>query len=183
MFLTIILITAVACLLAIYLWTINNRYDYFKRRGIPVPPYRFFFGHYKELWSTQSFSKQLQTWTRQYGSIYGLFEGSRPLYVVSDVNFLEEVYIKQFSSFNTRRLSLLIRRVIGHRIHLFRANGPTWRRHRHVINPTFSSAKLKLMTPLIDGCIEAMLKKLPEKNTEINIYELYKRMTMDVICE
>jgi hypothetical protein len=55
MLLTIILITAIVCLLALYLWTINNRYDYFKRRGIPVPPYRFFFGHYKELWSTQSF--------------------------------------------------------------------------------------------------------------------------------
>ncbi|CAF4163064.1 unnamed protein product, partial [Rotaria sordida] len=55
-----------------------------------------------------------------------------------------------------------------------------------VINPTFSCGKLKLMMPLVNQCIEAMLNKLSDiindKNTEINIYQLYKRMTMDVIC-
>jgi hypothetical protein len=42
------------------------------------------------------------------------------------------------------------------------------------------------MSPLVNGFIEAMLNKVSEitcdKNTEINIYELYKRLTMDVIC-
>jgi cytochrome P450 len=70
---------------------------------------------------------------------------------------------------------------------IFRATGATWRRQRHVINPTFSSAKLKLMSPLVNGCIEAMLNKVSQvadsEDKEINIYELYKRMTMDVICK
>jgi hypothetical protein len=42
------------------------------------------------------------------------------------------------------------------------------------------------MSPLVNGFIEAMLNKVSkitcDKNTEINIYELYKRLTMDVIC-
>jgi hypothetical protein len=49
------------------------------------------------------FSSQIQAWTRQFGPIYGLFEGTRPMYVVSDVDFLQEVFIKQFSSFHSRR--------------------------------------------------------------------------------
>ncbi len=43
------------------------------------------------------------------------------------------------------------------------------------------------MSSLVNGCIEAMLNKVAQtadsKDKEINIYELYKRMTMDVICK
>jgi len=60
MVLTAVLISAVVCLIAVYLWTINSSYNYFQRHGIPGPPHRFFFGHYKTLWSTKSFSKLLQ---------------------------------------------------------------------------------------------------------------------------
>jgi cytochrome P450 family 13 len=187
MIITVSLFTCVVCLIAAYIWVIHSSYDYFKRHGIPGPPHRFFFGHFKDLWAASSFSKQIQTWTKQYGSIYGLFEGTRPMYVVSDVDFLQEVYIKQFSSFHSRRLPIILRLQTGNKIHVLGATGARWRRQRHVINPTFSTGKLKLMSPLVNESIEAMLTKLTEivhnKNTEINIYELYKRMTMDVICK
>jgi cytochrome P450 len=187
MILTFALFTIVICLIIAYLWTVHNCYDYFKRHGIPGPPHRFFFGHYKDLWSAKSFSKQLQQWTCQYGSIYGLFAGTRPMYVVSDVDFLQEVYIKQFSSFHSRSLPKIFRIENDGKVHLFRASGARWRRQRHVINPTFSSAKLKLMSPLVNGCIEAMIDKVSQmtnsEDKEINIYELYKRLTMDVICK
>ncbi|CAF0791603.1 unnamed protein product [Rotaria sordida] len=186
MLLTIALITIVVYLITVCLWTINNRYNYFKRLNIPGPPYHFFFGHYKILWSTKSFSKQIQEWTRQYGSVYGLFMGRRPMYVVSDVDFLQEIYIKQFSSFHSREIPRIFRIETDGKIHLFRATGERWRRQRHVINPTFSSAKLKLMSSLVNECIEAMLNKISQitdgEQKEINIYELYKRLTMDVIC-
>ncbi|CAF3553223.1 unnamed protein product [Rotaria socialis] len=69
---------------------------------------------------------------------------------------------------------------------LFIGTTPIWRRQRHATNPTFSSAKLKLMSPLVSGRIEAMLNKISTMTTtqhkEINMYELYKRLTMDVIC-
>jgi cytochrome P450 len=187
MLVTIILITAIVCLIAACWWTINSRYDYFKRHHIPGPSPRFFYGHLKEFWSTNTYSKQLQEWTRQYGSIYGLFEGTRPMYVVSDVDFLQEVYIKQFSSFHSRSFPKILQGNNNKKVHLFKATGPKWRRQRHVINPTFSAAKLKLMSPLVNGCVITMLKKVSDiasdKRQDINIYNLYKRMTMDVICE
>jgi len=188
MVLTLILITSAIVLFTLYLWTINKRYNHFKHRNIPTPPHQFFYGHYKELWSTNAFSKQLQQWTRQYGSIYGLYEGTRPMYVVSDVDFLQEVYIKQFSSFHSRSMPRLMQgNNNSTKVHLFRATGAKWRRQRHVINPTFSTAKLKLMSPLVNRSIQSMLNKTSETtsndNQEINIYTLYKRMTMDVICK
>ena len=69
---------------------------------------------------------------------------------------------------------------------VFSLSGAPWRRHRHVINPTFSAAKLKLMSPLINGCISNVMEKLADhvkNDNEFNIYLYYKRMTMDVICK
>ena len=66
------------------------------------------------------------------------------------------------------------------------SSGAKWKRQRHVINPTFSAAKLKTMSPLINGCITDLMGKLTthvKNNEEFNIYSYYKRMTMDVICE
>lgn len=184
MFVTVTLLVTLAFFLVIFIWKLKSHYDYFKCRNIPGPPPTLFFGHYLTLWNTRSYSCQIQEWTRQYGSIYGLFEGTRPMYVVSDVEFLQEVFIKQFSSFDSRRTNFLNKNVLDKGSHLFSAEGDQWRRQRHIINPTFTTGKLKTMTPLMNKCIESMMVKVGEMNgEEFNIYAIYKRLTMDVICE
>ncbi|CAF4386658.1 unnamed protein product, partial [Rotaria sordida] len=90
-------------LLVIYIWILKSRYKYFVRRNIPGPPPQFFFGNLLQLWNTPLSFTQIGEWTRLYGPIYGIFEGPNPMYIVSDVDFLHEVYIKQFSSFHSRR--------------------------------------------------------------------------------
>ena len=185
MCLTTILLTCFICCVAAYFFTLKSRYSYFHLRGISGPPPLFFFGHFRTIWSVDSYSRLLQSWTRQFGPIYGLFEGTRPLYVVSDVNFLQEVLVKQFSSFHSLPTPFLLR--MSKARPLISADIARWRCQRHVMNPTFSAAKLKLMTPLIDRCIQSFMEKLSninnEKPNEFNIYLLYKRLTMDVMCE
>ena len=67
------------------------------------------------------------------------------------------------------------------------ADMAAWRRQRRVINPAFSAAKLKTMTPSFQRCIGSFMNKLSAMNNEeaneFNIYLLYKRLTMDVICK
>lgn len=183
----IVFATLFICLLTViylYLRALNNRYSYFQQREIPSPPYRFFFGHYKTIWSVPLLTHQFRAWTRQFGSIYGLFEGTRPLYVVSDVEFLQEVFIKQFSSFHSRRIPFILRKSIGNNVHVLAAEGAKWHRQRQILNPAFSSAKLKQMSSKIHECVDSLMKKLDENcEQQLNIYLLYKRLTMDVICK
>ena len=186
MILTIILLTITISLIIGYIWTLNSRYNYFKKRGLSGPPPTFFFGHYRILWSLPDLSKQLRRWTQQYGSIYGLFEGTRPLYIVSDVNFLNEVFVKQFDLFQSRSVPFLMKEVRDHQVHMFGASGQTWRRQRRVISPTFSAAKLRSMSPLVSHGIQSLMNKLKnieEKGEQFNIYDMYRRLTMDVICK
>jgi cytochrome P450 len=81
------------------------------------------------------------------------------MYVVSDVDFLQEIYIKQFASFHSRRVPFIMKQVAGQKTHLLAAHGATWCRQRHVINPTFSTTKLKLMSPLVNHCIQNLMNK------------------------
>ena len=180
MFLVIILV-----LIGTYIWTsVSRRYEYFDRHGIPGPPPQFLFGHLRTLWKVPFYSRQLQEWTRQYGSIYGLYEGTRPLYVVSDVDFLQQVYITQFSSFHSRRSAFITR--LSESSHLFASKGERWRLQRHVINPSFSAAKLKGLSMLVIDCVEIFMSKLSEmdmdvEERELDIYPLYNRFMLDVI--
>jgi len=97
---------------------------------------------------------------------------------------LQEIFIKQFSTFHSRRTNFFTNILETKGASLFTAHANQWRRQRHVINPTFTTLKLKTMVPLINKCIESMIVKLNEMNgSEFNIYALYKRLTMDVICE
>lgn len=53
---------------------------------------------------------------------------------------------------------------------------------RLIMNPTFSSAKIKEMGPLIVKCIDRLTVLLDNKNdVEINITNYLKRFTMDTI--
>lgn len=184
MLITITLLVTSICILISYCWILKSRYEYFKRRTIPGPLPHFFFGHYLTLWNVPSFPRQIYQWTRQFGPIYGLFEGTRPVYVVSDLDFLQEVFIKQFTTFHSRRTNFFTHTLKSKGVNLFTASADQWRRQRHVINPTFTTMKLKTMVPLMNRCIDSMLMKIEEiSGDELNIYTLYKRLTMDVICK
>ena len=142
--LPVILLFVFVALLTSYFFLLQQRYQYFNQRGIPTPPFQYFFGHVRKLWSVASYHRQLENWTKQYGKIYGLCEGAVPIFVVSDPDFLQEVFVKQFSVFSARKANLLDNVTSD----LFSTSGQKWRRQRHLINPTFTASKLKTMSPL-----------------------------------
>ena len=98
LFLTLILLLVCIGLIVYYL-LLRQRYQYFSLRGIPTPSFQFFYGHLKTLWNAASYHRQLESWTKQYGKIYGIYEGSLPIFVVSAPDFLQEVFVKQFVVF------------------------------------------------------------------------------------
>jgi cytochrome P450 len=182
--LPIVFIFIILCLVG---YLIYNRFCYFSNRSIPCPPISsILFGHLSDLWAAKSYSEQLHKWTHQYGSVYGLFEGTRPVYVISDIKFIEEIFITQFARFYSRRTSL-INRVLGiERLNVLSANiSQLWKKQRKILNPTFSGAKMRRLFPTVETCVHIFIERLrlTTNGSIINIYEIYKRLSMDVICK
>jgi len=185
MFILPILLIGIILFLAACL--LYDRFHYFSNRSIPCPPISsIIFGHLSDLWSAKSYSGQLHKWTQQYGSMYGLFEGTRPVYVTSDIKFMQEILITQFTRFHARRMSLANRILGKEHFNVLSANtAQLWKKQRKILNPTFSGAKMKRLLPTIETCINIFIERLSltMNGTIINIYEIYKRLTMDVICK
>ncbi|CAF1516225.1 unnamed protein product [Rotaria sp. Silwood1] len=181
--LTGILVGILFILIVSYGWHVHRAYSFFTRLNIPGPPPRFFFGNLLEILETKRLSLKIQEWTKKYGRIFGYFEGHTPILVVSDPDILQDIFIKSFSSFPSRR-DFPFEDPQAKNVHLFTAHSLRWKRQRFVINPTFSSLKLKQMSPLINRCINSFMEKLAEQHRcdqPFDIYALFKRFTMDTI--
>jgi len=181
--LTGILISILLVVIVAYLWHIRKIYNFFNRLNIPGPPPTFFFGNFADLAKTKRISVLIQQWTEKYGRVFGYFEGHTPILVVSDPDILQDIFIKSFSNFHSHR-ALPLENRHGKDVHIFSASGLRWKRQRFVINPTFSSAKLKQMTPLIHHSINIFMIKMSEeykRNEPFDIYAYFKRFTMDTI--
>lgn len=182
MFLTFALL---AFVFSLYLLHVHRCYSFFRVQGIDGPRPRFFIGNLDDFTRTKRISISIHNWTRQFGRIFGYFEGHTPVLVVSHPDVLEEIFIKNFSKFHSRRQFPLEDRSTKKGVHLFSATGDHWRRQRSILNPTFSPMKIKRMFPMIDDCVRKFLSKInercPTESCEIEIYQFYKSLTMDLI--
>lgn len=65
---------------------------------------KFLLGNFKELVGNGLSSFDIEIF-KKYGKTVGYFEGTRPVIVTKDVNFLKSVMVKDFSHFVNRRVS------------------------------------------------------------------------------
>ena len=182
-FLTGILIALLIIVVLAYLWHIRKVYDFFIRLNIPGPPPMLFFGNFLEITKTRGTSIAIKQWGDKYGHIFGYFEGHTPILVVSDPDVLQDVFVKSFSKFHSRRANPIVNQQ-AKEVSLFNAIGLRWKRQRFVLNPTFSSAKLKQMSPLINRSIDMLMTKMNDQHDSgepFDIYTYFKRFTMDTI--
>jgi cytochrome P450 len=183
MLFTGILVALLCVVVNAYLWHIRKAYDFFIRLNIPGPPPLLFFGNFLEILKTRGPSIAVKQWTEKYGHIFGYFEGHTPILVVSDPDVLQDVFVKSFSKFHSRRESPFVNRH-AKSVGLFNAAGLRWKRQRFVLNPTFSSLKLKQMSPLVHRSIAMLMTKMADqysKGESFDIYAYFKRFTMDTI--
>ncbi|CAF2955596.1 unnamed protein product [Rotaria sp. Silwood2] len=181
--LTGILITVLLAVIIAYFFHLRQAYEFFKRLNIPGPPPILLFGNFLDFVKTKRLSISITQWTEKYGRIFGYFEGHTPILVISDPDLLQDIFIKSFSNFHSRR-PFPLEEQHSKQVHVFSATGLRWKRQRFIINPTFSSAKLKQMSPLVHRSISILMKKMSEeynKGEPFNIYAYYKRFTMDTI--
>nr|UOU03263.1 cytochrome P450 3045C8 [Brachionus rubens] len=165
-----------------YIGKIWYSYRFFKRRGLKTPNYEFFYGNIRPILRNKNLSDQYREWTKTCGKTYGYFEGHLPVLVTSDLDIIQEVFIKQSSNFAARKKGHLNPRDSDPSLSLFVATRNRWKRMRMIMNPTFSSAKLRELGPILVKCTDRLVDVLHEEHeTEINITQYFKRFTMDSI--
>lgn len=162
-----------------------KRHTYFKKIGLPGPPYGFLLGNSGELFNGSP-PLIIQDWSEQYGETYGMYEGSTPVVVSSDLDLVHEIFVKRFDHFHGHKpFPLEPDPEHSEKTHVFLSRGLRWKRMRSITNPAFAVSKLKKVMPIIDECTDPLLDKL-EANSQhgkpFNIHPLLQEFTLDVIA-
>ncbi|XP_013415692.1 cytochrome P450 3A29 [Lingula anatina] len=184
---TVVLVVGAIGLSCLYWYKRKRKQNIFKQMGIKGPEPNFLFGNLHQLGEEKLLYQRYREWTKQYGKVYGYYEGSTPVLVTSDLEILKQVFIKQFSNFHGRKLfPLQPHPDTGRECHMLLTRGDRWKRLRTIINPTFSASKMKQMCPLVNKCVDVFMEKIEEERTnttDVDLTKLTKRLTMDVISE
>uniref|UniRef100_A0A0M3HV14 Cytochrome P450 n=2 Tax=Ascaris TaxID=6251 RepID=A0A0M3HV14_ASCLU len=183
-------ITVLGALIAILyniLRYIRNHREYWKQRKVAGPEPSFWCGNLKELVRPEYPAPlQLRDWTKQYGKVYGIQEGWESVLVVSDVDVMQDLFVRKFEQFYGRKNFPFVGDVDKEKdVHVFSARGLRWKRLRTLSNPTFSVNSLKKMKSTVEDSVLVMLGYLEEHadvEKSFNIHPYYQQLTMDVIA-
>ncbi|GBP57007.1 Cytochrome P450 6a2 [Eumeta japonica] len=133
-----------------------------------------------------SYVKTVQQFYQKYlnDKYVGLFQARRPTLLLIDLDLVKNVLVKEFSRFSDRisvatdtRREPLLR-------NLANMSGNEWKMMRHIITPTFSTAKMKAMFPLVADCaslLQETLRNETSEGSDIDVPKLMCRYTTDVI--
>ncbi|XP_069108537.1 cytochrome P450 3A29-like [Argopecten irradians] len=152
-----------------------------RRYGLRGPPPLPIIGNMWELikGGTTDMEKK---WLKEYGDVFVWSFGCMQNITVKDQEILKTVLIKDFSNFTSRKLLDTSPSPLDKGI--FFLKDTDWKRVRSIMNPTFSSAKLKMMTGDINKCARNLavnLLKCTESDESIAIKDYYGAFTIDVI--
>ncbi len=118
----------------------------------------------------------------KYGKVVGFYFGRLPAVLIADVDLVRRICIKDFSSFVNRRPSPIDNKPFHLALSVLRDDH--WKDVRGILSPTFSGSKMKLMAPLINDCLDAMVRKVNKHHEEgksIQCKDIYGGFLIDGI--
>ncbi|CAL1527753.1 unnamed protein product [Lymnaea stagnalis] len=162
---------------AYYYYTRDSGDDW-SRVGVKCPtlsPF-YFFG--------DDFRKPISALLDQYGDVVGVKNRSRLSLFTTNFDLLRHVFIKDFNNFVDRDDGLNSQSPFAKS--LFFAKGDSWRRHRQIVSPTFTSGKLKSIAKTVEKSAETLanyLEDFAKSGETVPIKETTGRFTCEVIAK
>ena len=174
-------------ILSFLLWLAYTHYFrpyYIVKRRIRLhgPPPKVYSGNYSEI-AKLGYLDTKEKWMSRYGPTFITYLGIKPVVVTEDLEIIKSVMVKNFDSFmNRSKLPSLLRK--GNVQGLLQIRDEQWRRVRRILTPTFSSKKLRMMSPLIQERCERLRNKMAtvsNTNSSVDVWQWFGMFTMEVI--
>ena len=159
-------------------------YYVLKRRvRLPGPSPKPYSGNYAEM-EKFGYMESIEKWMAQYRPTFIIYLGIKPVIVTEDLEVIKSVMVKNFDNFMNRSNVPQLLRKEGKVPGLLMLRDEQWRRVRRILTPTFSSKKLKMMSPLIQESCERLRNKMAavsNTNSTVDVWKWFGMFTMEVI--
>ncbi|KAJ9580922.1 hypothetical protein L9F63_023894, partial [Diploptera punctata] len=164
---------------------ITWNHGYWKKRGVPYIKPLPLFGNVKDsVLAKKSIGEVFQDlyWKFDGYKYAGVFSPMKPSLIIRDPDLLKEIFVKEFTSFHDNDLIVDMDAdpIAGRNPFFLKGERVT----RSRVVPAFSSAKLKIMFPLIQEVCEEFkdLVKNNDNSGEFEARDLCARFTTDVVA-
>ncbi|KAL1376788.1 hypothetical protein pipiens_004299 [Culex pipiens pipiens] len=164
---------------------IKFKLSYWHRQNVPFIKPRFPYGNFKDagLISTAELAAKQYNAMKDRAPFFGLYFFLQPLVMITDLDLIKTIFIKDFNFFPDRG-AYHNARDDPLSAHLFNIEGNKWRSLRARLTPTFTSGKIRLMFPTLKAVgdnFSEYLTKIVGSGADIEVKDTVARFTMDVI--
>lgn len=165
---------------------LRRKYSYWTDRNVPHEPGQFPMGSLKGMGSKYH---MVQITDRIYhkfkgtGSMAGMYVTLNPTVLVTDLELVKQILVKDFNSFRDRGMYYNEKKD-PLSAHLFSIEGEQWRYMRNKLSPTFTSGKIKYMFHTMQEIGDEFVHsfdKYVEAQEPVDMKALAQRFTCDVI--
>lgn len=167
-------------------YVIKKKYLYFEDRGVPfVKPSSLFLGNMGGVSTKIHFNDAISNIydaCKEKGVIAGFYTSIAPSFIVTDLELVKTILIKEFNNFTDRGV-YYNEQTEPLSANLFAIEGEKWRFLRNKLSPTFTSGKIKSMYEAIadkgDNLVNAIDRV--SKSGSIEVKDIANRFTTDII--
>ena len=165
----------------VYSYYVKPYYVLKRRVRLSGPSPKLFWGNYSEI-ERLGYLKSTEKWMAQYRPTFITYLGIKPVIVTEDLKVIQSVLVKNFDSFMGRYVSP-IQLKESYASMIINLRGEGWRRVRRIMSPTFTSKKLRIMSPLIQESCERLRNKMVEvsnTNSSVDVWKWFGMFTLEV---
>ncbi|CAB3365204.1 Hypothetical predicted protein [Cloeon dipterum] len=166
---------------------LTSQFDNWKKKGVKYEPGVPFFGSLmRAMTLKEHMMENLDYIYKKFEGekFVGFFQGKRASLLVRDPELIKNIIVKDFAHFYDHGFKINEEADPMEAKNLFNLEGHKWKVMRSKLSPTFTSGKIKLMTPLMEEVSQNLQKNLTDLSMSgraVEMKELSSRFTVDVI--
>nr|AQM57049.1 cytochrome P450 CYP418A2 [Sogatella furcifera] len=181
-----VLVLSLAIVVLVYLY-LEWKYSHWKRRGVPhLQATSIIFGNVKQLFFSKESEKSTYEYIYNYRKgepIIGYYEFQNPVLMVRDLDLAKQVLSQKFHNFRDQRFA------VSPRVDPIMAMNPfsrtyhdSWKASRAVLTPGLTQGKLRSYPQVFIKPFRDLCKFIDESNGDIELMDLSKRVSCDVVA-
>lgn len=165
---------------------VNHKLKYWKNKNVPHVKPEFLYGNSRGIsndYHPGEFWREIYRKLKHQGPIGGAYMFIKPFAVITDLDLLKRIMIKDFNYFSNR-VAYFNEEDDPLSAHVINLEGEPWKNMRNKISPIFASSKLKMMFEALTEVsvkLVAVIENETANNIPMEVGDVLSRFVTDVL--